>query len=1384
MQSDCDDIRITDQNGQVLPHWIDNRNYSCNTANTQVWVKLPVLPASGTTVYVYYGQPTATSVNNGSQVFDFFDDFDDNLSNGWTPTTLDRQGTWTVTSGYYRQIDTPANWALSVNSNSITNGILEATVRQEGSNSGAVAIDGRYLNTSNYYHMQIYSNNINLYRRLSSTWNSLTAAAFPWAADTWYTLGLKFNGTSLTACANNTCTSTITDGNFSTGQFLISSYGGIHNFDNIRIRKIAPSTPVSTPATEETGGRPIAWWKFDEGVGTSAFDSSGKNNHGIFGSGTSAPTWTTEDQCISGKCLRLGDNNYLTSPNLPITQLSTCLWLKTNNSNSVTNDQIIGKYDMGQTQRVFSLTQNATTNYIGFTTSSDGSYQSGNDVTSTIAINDGKWHYLCGVYDATYNRLYIDGQLHNSTDRSNDGLYNTDEKIAIGSFISADTTVANSFFKGSIDDVRIYPYARSAAQIKQDYTSGLAGQSSSNSSTNIGNQSTKGLSDGLVAYWKFDEGVGTTSTDSSGNSNLATLSGTTLPSWSTGKHGSGIGFTGIGYIASGTTPSLAPQSSNFTVSSWVKYNGGGCGSGGCGIIGSNVGYIPAYKTGYSIIATSTNFRLMFGDSTNYFDTSFGTVATNQWQHLLIVFNRTNFEIQAYIDGQLVRTQSYSGVTGPIIMETNLHIGSRDYNGGSPFNGSLDEVRIYNRALSPDEVKQLYNYSPGPIGYWKFEESSGSTAYDSSGYGRNATLQNGAIFSNGKYGKALGLNLNGPANQWASLSSISHNYGFTKSAWVYPISTSQCGETRCSVIGPYFEILSNLQYYDNNLSPVGWKTGGSIPLNQWSYITVSNDNSFLKLFVNGIQVQSVGITNTGAHSSNAIGAYSSNIRNFHGLIDEVKIYNYARTQSQILEDMNIGTSTVSSQVGQTSQTIGGTTTSLEHCIPGDTSHCASPIAEWKFEEGVGTTAYSQGTSSSNAIMATGTSSPSWSNGRIGKSLTFDGNDYLYYPKNLLVGTTGLTISAWFKTNATNAPIVTEYQNSSGYQYRLVVRSGLLSGCVGTVNADGSCGPNSVQVGTSTPVNDNQWHFATLSYDNNQVKLYLNGRFITQYSKSGSIQSNLVLYPYIGTQGYNTGSGLVTQSLGFFNGSIDHVRIYNYARTPAQIAYDYNKGEPIGWWKLDECQGSVANDSSGMNNTGSISIGASGTQTSAGTCTTSNTAWGVGATGKINSSLNFDGVDDKVTVPLFNTQNTNVSMSAWVYWKGSSEVKSIIYNGNGGANGYGLLISNGNCGPGNEIGILLGGTSCDVTNSTTIMPSNQWTHLALTRDTSTWKLYVNGNTVASGSGNANIPSDGFGIGTGGNGVGSFNGQLDDVRVYNYSLTPQQVKTIYNGGALNFR
>ncbi|MCX8190950.1 MAG: DUF2341 domain-containing protein [Candidatus Aenigmarchaeota archaeon] len=83
MRSDCGDIRFTDSNGlTLLNYWLES---GCGATNTRIWVRVPFIPTSSTkTIYMYYGNPSATSLSNGQTVFLLFDDFNDNDISDWS----------------------------------------------------------------------------------------------------------------------------------------------------------------------------------------------------------------------------------------------------------------------------------------------------------------------------------------------------------------------------------------------------------------------------------------------------------------------------------------------------------------------------------------------------------------------------------------------------------------------------------------------------------------------------------------------------------------------------------------------------------------------------------------------------------------------------------------------------------------------------------------------------------------------------------------------------------------------------------------------------------------------------------------------------------------------------------------------------------------------------------------------------------------------------------------------------------------------------------------------------------------------------------------------------------------------------------------------------
>lgn len=96
MNPDCSDIRFTGPDKiTLLPHWIES---GYNTAQTRIWVKVPLIPAASSVgIFLYYGCPgvSAASTSNGESIFEFFDDFDYNTNSS------DYEKKWITSSSYY-----------------------------------------------------------------------------------------------------------------------------------------------------------------------------------------------------------------------------------------------------------------------------------------------------------------------------------------------------------------------------------------------------------------------------------------------------------------------------------------------------------------------------------------------------------------------------------------------------------------------------------------------------------------------------------------------------------------------------------------------------------------------------------------------------------------------------------------------------------------------------------------------------------------------------------------------------------------------------------------------------------------------------------------------------------------------------------------------------------------------------------------------------------------------------------------------------------------------------------------------------------------------------------------------------------------------------------
>ena len=200
---------------------------------------------------------------------------------------------------------------------------------------------------------------------------------------------------------------------------------------------------------------------------------------------------------------------------------------------------------------------------------------------------------------------------------------------------------------------------------------------------------------GLVGYWKFDEGSGTTALDSSGYSNNGTATGATVNQ--TGQVGKAYSFGGDGdYVSVNNVFNYTTE--NFSYAFWIKVNN----------LSGQVA--PLYKGRYQVDGWYTNIettgitRIATNTSgnTTTLSSGAGAITAGTWYHIVGV--KSGASSKLYVDGAQVDTGT---LQDPTSTNDDFLIGS--YRAGAlPVNGLVDDVRIWNRALSAAEAGDLYN----------------------------------------------------------------------------------------------------------------------------------------------------------------------------------------------------------------------------------------------------------------------------------------------------------------------------------------------------------------------------------------------------------------------------------------------------------------------------------------------------------------------------------------------------------------------------------------------------------------------------------------------------------------------------------------------------
>lgn len=1118
----------------------------------------------------------------------------------------------------------------------------------------------------------------------------------------------------------------------------------------------------------------VGYWPLDEssantctGGTNDSCDYSGNGNDGAWtNQATSAQGYFNKGVEFDGTTDYIAINDSVELDITNTSELTVSAWFKVDQLPSTAGHDfnIYDKWVATGNQRGYLLTITAAEDKVDFRTTTDGSSGTQKITTSDNAISAGEWIHVVGIVGPGTQKIYINGELQTDTDSPSGGI-NSTANLYIGSNTSSEG------FDGVIDEARIYNRILSPSEVNQLYH----------------------WSPAPVGYWPFNENKGTSITaDVSGNEYHGTMNGSmTESAWIPGQYGSALNFDGSNdSISVSDTNNLdAVAGASFTWEAWFKHSTQTSGQdiliAKYETVGADGGYKLLMESDGDITCAIDNENTSFPS-----DSATSTAATyddNEWHHASCVKDESS-SLSLYIDGNLI-AQDTSITSSSIANNDTLYFGIDGDGSSNAWLGGIDEVKIYNYARTGQEINQDYNANHptggSPISsktaYLRFDELSGTTANSVGTSSDSFNLVDGPSWSpSGKMNGALSFD--GLNDKVESGSSDPYEYssgGLTISLWVYQDSSDTTNSRLVSKpwngSGEYnyqFTIVSTgvIQVDLAGATSYSTATTQTVPKDTWTHLafTVDDTSKAVKIYKNGVKIHEATHTisswtpNSGDLNINlvlgSLYPYGSpwagdTSFSFGGKIDEFKLYKTALTDAQIALDMNAGSSanfgTGENQASKLADGAGN-----------------DPVGYWPLDENTGTTAYDKSGNGNDATMNGSLTSASWLPAKNGSGLDFDGSgDYIEAANDSTLDITGdITISAWIKRDLTDdySPFVAKTDSSTTWDYDFYI----VNGSNNLRFYSDATTPTTIT--SSGSITDTAWHHIAVTRSGSTVTFYIDGILDSTGTMSGSFNNNPDPV-WIGSDGFDD-----------FDGKMDDVKIYNYARTVAQIAYDYNRGAPVAWWRLDECTGTTIYDASDHSYNGTLTIGATGTNTSAGSCSsgTSTEAWNNGTTGRYNGSLDFDGTDDYIATTSIK-YGSDITLSAWIKTSSSAQ-KPVISNRSGGGGETYFGIS------GNVTFLYVNSATPPSVSGTTGINDSAWHHLAITHTGSTTNVYVDGKLDKSTSqtGGFSSVTDTVRIAHDvANSTEYFDGQIDDVRIYNYALSADQVKGVMNLGQARF-
>jgi len=684
--------------------------------------------------------------------------------------------------------------------------------------------------------------------------------------------------------------------------------------------------------------------------------------------------------------------------------------------------------------------------------------EGGQAIYSGYYFPDKEWHHYAVSIDNIEQTVifYVDGEQFGDVHYFNRGFTNPGGSLFIGQYSSGYR------WKGAIDDVRIYTKIINPAHIKNLYKQGQI----------------------LVGHWEFENEE--IAYDNSNYENDGEMNNTELK---TGIIGNAIQLNGYdSYIRVQNNDVFNAQI--FTAAAWLNNENM---SRTCAYLRRSGGWHIRTANGQWDIVLEGGERIRSG---YYFP-------ANEWHHYAISVNNINKTVKFYVDGEQFGdihnyTNGFSDSSG------YFYIGQ--YSSGYRWKGAIDDLRFYRDEISDKEIKQLYASGQHLVGHWKFDETDGSIALDSSLSKNDGTIVNSEHID-GYFDGALHLD---GVNDYVAVQykDVYHSDIFTITTWLYHENANRtCTYMRHN--GAWHMRTSSGQWdiVLEGSTRERIASGYYFPDSEWHHyaITINMIEKTITFYVDGIQFGDIHTYTHEFSNSNGsllIGQYSSGYR-WQGGIDDVRYYTKALDDielNKVFQNENLDYNQISE----------------------------NKIGHWKFDESSDNIAIDSSDLGNNGVMNNVDSI----NGQMDNAISLDGiNGYVEVGHKEDYNTEVFTLASWL--NHQNGLRTCAYMRRTGGWH------------IRTSNGQWDIaleGGQRISSGYIFP--DNEWHHYAITVDNinKTVKFYVDGE---QFGETHSYEngfSNQGGALYIGQ--YSSGYR--------WNGAIDDVQFYNYALSSEEIA----------------------------------------------------------------------------------------------------------------------------------------------------------------------------------------------------------------------------------------